>query len=103
MTADRSEAYGRVMRTLADMGPSKLQRREQDVVRDAADALLFADDAESDASAEAAMADFYDLAARLVGADRWLPETAERLVRDVEAAGPSGFDAEVLEAELAAA
>src|SRR4051794_24277294 len=34
MTSDRSKAYGRVMRTLADIGPAKLQPAEDEIVRE---------------------------------------------------------------------
>jgi hypothetical protein len=42
MTSDRTQAYGRVMKTLEDLGPSKLLAAEQDRVREAADNLIFA-------------------------------------------------------------
>ncbi|MBA2261778.1 MAG: hypothetical protein H0W03_03805, partial [Solirubrobacterales bacterium] len=40
-TSERSQAYGRVMRTLADVGPAKLLADEQDLIRESADELLF--------------------------------------------------------------
>ena len=42
MTSERSLAYGRVMKTLEDLGPAKLHDLERQRVRQAADALLFA-------------------------------------------------------------
>ena len=42
MTPDRSSAYGRVIKTLSDMGPSKLHDLERMRIRNAADTLLFA-------------------------------------------------------------
>ncbi len=86
MTTERAEAYGRVMRTLAEMGPSKLQPFEQDVIRDAADAALFADD--DSPIALVAVIEVNELAARLVESDRWLIDAVVRLVADVEACGP---------------
>lgn len=89
MTSERSQAYGRVMKALADMGASKLQPSEQDEIRAAADALLFSEDAERDMEAQLALEGIRALAGRLVDADRWLPDTAERLVQDVEHCGPA--------------
>ncbi len=42
MTPDRSSAYGRVVKTLEDVGPAKLHDLERQRVRSAADTLLFA-------------------------------------------------------------
>ncbi len=102
MNAERAEAYGRVMKLLADMGPAKLQPREQDLIREAADAMLFSDDFQHDAHAQMAFDALQEMAERLVEADRWLFQTADRLMRDIEDCGPVTFDVEVLEPELAA-
>ena len=83
MNNDRSQAYGRVMKTLADEGPAKLFAAEMHVIRTAADALLFEGDAYDELVA------VEDLAQQLVDADRWLPDHARRLVDDVAACGPS--------------
>ncbi len=80
---DRAQAYGRVVRTLDDMGPTKLLPAEQATIRDAADALLFDEDAYDKLAA------VEDLAERLVEAERWSPERARQLVDDVAACGPS--------------
>jgi hypothetical protein len=88
MTSERSQAYGRVVKWLEDMGPSKLNASEQDVVRDAADSLFFCEDLGADQQAQDALAELKAMATRLVEVDRWLPETAERLVDDVEGCGP---------------
>ena len=42
MNSDRTQAYGRVVKTLDDLGPAKLLDSEQERVRDAADTLIFA-------------------------------------------------------------
>ena len=42
MTSERTHAYGRVVKTLDDLGPTKLQPGELERVRDAADTLIFA-------------------------------------------------------------
>jgi hypothetical protein len=87
MTEQRAQAYGRVMRTLADMGPSKLLPREQELLREAADALLFCDDP-ADVACVAAARDVELLVQHLVECERWDAERAEQLARDVSACGP---------------
>ena len=82
MNEQRAHAYGRVVKTLEEMGPAKLQPAEQDTIRQAADALLFDEDDDG------ALARIADLAERLVDAERWSPERAQRLVEDVAACGP---------------
>jgi hypothetical protein len=83
MDNDRSQAYGRVVKTLADLGPAKLQAPEQQIIRTAADALLF------DGNAYDELAAVEDLAQQLVDADRLSAERARELVDDVAACGPS--------------
>ena len=85
MNTERTQAYGRVVKTLEELGPTKLQPAEQERVRDAADTLIFA--AELD-EARAAMADVDDLADHLVASDRWSEERARQLVDDLLACGP---------------
>ena len=101
MNADRAQAYGRVMKTLADMGPAKLQPRERDLIREAADAMLFAQDGAGDAHAQMAFDALQEMAENLVESDRWLFQTADRLLRDVEDCGP-GVPAQVDDLALAA-
>jgi hypothetical protein len=83
MDNDRSAAYGRVVKTLADLGPAKLQPAEQHIIRTAADALLFDGDAYDELAA------VEDLAQQLVDAGRLSAERARELVDDVAACGPS--------------
>jgi hypothetical protein len=78
------------MKVLEDIGPSKLTAPEQDLIRDAADGLFFCENLADDDSARDALAEVEALTARLVEADRWLPESAERLLDDVEGCGPLG-------------
>ena len=76
MNAERTQAYGRVIKTLDDLGPAKLQPAELMRIRDAADTLIFAaglDDA---------------LAEHLVSSGRWTSERADQLVSDLLACGP---------------
>ncbi|MCP9490001.1 MAG: hypothetical protein MSC31_09005 [Solirubrobacteraceae bacterium MAG38_C4-C5] len=81
-TSERSQAYGRVMRTLADLGPAKLLADEQDIIRESADELLF-----DSPEAPAAMQAVDDLAQRLVDSDRWSQERADQLVDDIASCG----------------
>jgi hypothetical protein len=85
MTSDRTQAYGRVVRTLEDLGPAKLQPAEQDRVRDAADNLIFASDLDQ---ARAAVEDVEALISHLVASGRWTHERADELGRDLIACGP---------------
>ena len=85
MNSERTQAYGRVVKTIEDLGPTKLQPAEQDRVREAADILIFAADLEE---ARAAMADVDALAEHLVASDRWSEERAKQLVDDLLACGP---------------
>ena len=85
MNSERTQAYGRVVKTLDELGPTKLQPAEQARVRDAADTLIFAADLDD---ARAAMADVDSLAEHLVASDRWSEERARQLVDDLLACGP---------------
>ena len=85
MTSERTQAYGRVVKTLEDLGPAKLQPAEQDRVREAADILIFASGIEE---TRAAMADVETLADHLVASDRWSEDRAKQLVDDLLACGP---------------
>ena len=85
MTSERTQAYGRVVKTLEDLGPAKLQPAEQDRVREAADTLIFASGVEE---TRAAMADVETLADHLVASDRWSEDRAKQLVDDLLACGP---------------
>ena len=63
MSPERSNAYRRVMKTLEDIGPSKLLDHEQQRIRYAADNLIFCHHLESDVEAQGALVDVEDLAA----------------------------------------
>jgi hypothetical protein len=85
MTVERTQAYGRVVKTLDDLGPAKLQPSEQERIRDAADTLIFAADFDQ---ARAALADVGALAEHLVDSGRWSDELTDQLVEDLLACGP---------------
>ena len=86
-TSERSQAYGRVIRTLRDDGDVELLTAEQDMIREAADALLFCDDPAADDSAGEAVSTIETVAAHLVESERWTAERASQLVDDVLACG----------------
>jgi hypothetical protein len=85
MTSERTQAYGRVLRTLEDVGPTKLHESEQQRIRDAADTLIFASTLDE---ARAALEDVDALAEHLVATDRWSEERAAELAHDILACGP---------------
>ena len=86
MNSDRTQAYGRIVKTLEDLGPAKLLATEQVRIRDAADTLIFASGADHDVMA--AVEDVRALADHLVESDRWTEERAAKLVDDLNACGP---------------
>jgi hypothetical protein len=79
----RSEAYGRVVKTLADAGTVQLSADEQQTIRTAADALFFDGDGYDELAA------VEDLVQQLVDAGRLSAERGRQLVDDVAACGPS--------------
>jgi len=87
MNSERSEAYGRVMRTLAELGPTKLLADEQERLREAADTLLFCEDPQDEA-AVAALGDVRAIVQNLTESGRWTEERAAQLADDVAACGP---------------
>jgi hypothetical protein len=76
------------MRTLEDVGPAKLNEAERDRVRHAADTLFFAEDLGTDSDARDAVSDITALARHLVESERWLDESARKMLQDVLGAGP---------------
>lgn len=89
MTPERTQAYGRIVHTLAELGPSKLLEAEQECVRDAADSLIFTSNLRSESSAREALARVEGLCERLVGCGRWEEVTARRLLTDLWSCGPA--------------
>jgi hypothetical protein len=87
MTSERSQAYGRVMRTLAEVGPAKLLPDELERLRGAADALLFSENF-ADEAAQTAIGDARAVTEHLVASGRWSEERANVLADDLAACGP---------------
>jgi hypothetical protein len=90
MTNERTQAYGRVVQTLDEIGATKLLPAEQARIRDAADTLIFASDLEE---AREALQDMGDLTDHLLASGRWLEERIDRLVANLLACGPSNVPA----------
>jgi len=86
MTNERTLAYGRVVQTLTELGPTKLLPGEQARIRDAADNLIFATDLDE---ARDSLLDLSALAEHLLHTGRWLEERVDKLVADVLACGPT--------------
>jgi hypothetical protein len=87
MTNNRTQAYGRVVKTLDELGPSKLLASEQARIRAAADTLIFASDVEETRDS---LRDIGKLAEVLVASGRWLEESVDRLIEDLLGCGPGG-------------
>jgi hypothetical protein len=92
MTTERTQAYGRVLQTLAELGPTKLLPAEQARIRDAADTLIFAADLDE---AQDALHDMGELTANLLSSGRWLEERTDTLMANLQACGPSAVPAGV--------
>jgi hypothetical protein len=88
MTSERSEAYGRVMRRLADAQGVKLHDAEMAIIRDAADTLLFATSVHEDGASEALLL-VERLMRDLAESGRWTAESAQAVADDVSGCGPS--------------
>ena len=89
MSPERSDAYRRVMKTLDDVGPSKLLDAEQQRIRYAADNLIFSTDLAHDTDAREALEDVEALCRALVENGRWEQVSAVRLADDVAQCGPT--------------
>jgi len=86
MTNERTQAYGRVVQTLSELGPTKLLPAEQARIREAADVLIFSSDLDDAADA---LRDMGALAEHLLKSGRWLEERVDRLVADLLGCGPT--------------
>jgi hypothetical protein len=80
-----------VIRTLAELGPTKLLDEEQDRLRNAADTLIFSH-LPLDDEAQEALTDTERLCRALVDSGRWQEVTAMRLADDVAECGPERAD-----------
>ena len=87
MTNERSPAYGRVMKTLEDIGAAKLHDLERQRIRNAADVLLFSPP--NDPAALDALTGVEHLVRHLTDSGRWTSQRANELSDDVAACGPA--------------
>ena len=87
MTSDRAQAYGRVMRLLDDKEPPELAPEEADLIRLAADTLLFAE--QMDGDARTAADQIATLGKHLVESGRWEKADVKELVSALSACGPT--------------
>ena len=87
MSPERTQAYKRVMRTLSELGPSKLLATEQQRVREAADTLIFSSGLSDEQAAVEALADADELCRDLVASGRWERVTAAQLAQDLRGCG----------------
>ena len=90
MTNERTLAYGRVVQTLTELGPTKLLPREQARIRDAADTLIFSASLDE---ARDSLRDMGSLAEHLLNSGRWLEDRVDTLIADILACGPSAVPA----------
>lgn len=88
MNPQRTESYLRVVKTLDELGPSKLQAEEQDRIREAADTLIFCGELADDELAQQALRDIDGLCVALVASGRWTASTATALLGDIAGCGP---------------
>jgi len=76
------------MTVVSAEGGAALEPAEQELLREAGDALFFCEDIALDDDAREALSRVNDLAGQLVGAERWDPELAEHVLQDLEDCGP---------------
>jgi hypothetical protein len=77
------------MKAVSASGAAALEPAEQQILREAGDALFFCEDIALDDEAREALSRVSDLAGQLVGSERWDPELAEHVLEDLEACGPA--------------
>jgi len=88
MNPERAQAYRRVIQTLAELGPTKLQPAEQERVRYTADNLILCRDLLDDDAARDSLEDTELLFEVLVQSGRWERATADVLITDLRGCGP---------------
>jgi hypothetical protein len=88
MTRERARAYTRVIQTVEKLGASTLGSREQDVIRRAADSLIFTSDVVEDDAAGEALQEVEHLCRALVDTGRLKQTIATRIAHDLSQCGP---------------
>ena len=88
MNRERAHAYRRVIQTLNELGASTLGGGEQDVIRHAADSLIFSRDLLQDVAAREALQGVERLCRALVDTGRLKQTSATRIASDISQCGP---------------
>lgn len=88
MNSQRARSYARVTMSLRNLGPAKLQPREEAQIRHAADSLLFCADLQTDMTAREEFSDIEAMFEHLVASGRWSDPRAAQLVDELWACGP---------------
>ena len=88
MTRERAHAYRRVIQTLNELDANTMGSREQDVIRHAADSLIFSRDLLQDDAAREALQDVERLCRALVDTGRLEQTSATRIASDISQCGP---------------
>jgi hypothetical protein len=88
MTRERAHAYRRVIQTLNELGANTLGSRGQEVIRHAADSLIFSRDLLQDYAASEALQDVESLCRALVDTGRLKQTSATRIASDISQCGP---------------
>ena len=88
MNPERAHAYRRVIETLSELGPTKLQPVELERIRYTADNLILCAGFFDDDPARDSLEDTELLCEVLVQSGRWERATADRLIADLRACGP---------------
>lgn len=86
MTSTRAHAYGRVMRLLDIYEP--LEPKQKDIIREAADSLLFCESIEDSPDAMDALIQAIELGQGLVDSETWPNHRVERLAEELSECGP---------------
>lgn len=76
------------MQVVSIGGDAALEPAEQELLREAGDALFFCEDIALDDDARDALSRVSDMTGHLVGTERWDPELAEQVLQDLEDCGP---------------
>lgn len=88
MTRERAHAYRRVIQTLDELDAGVLGSRELEVIRHAADSLIFSRDLLQDDAASEALQDVERLCRALVDTGRLTQTSATRIAGDISQCGP---------------
>ncbi len=86
MTSQRANAYGRVMQLLS--ASDSLETKHKDLIREAADALLFCRSIDESPEVMEALVSAIELGQRLADQNRWPAHRVEQLAEELSECGP---------------